>query len=35
LVHVWTIENGMVRRIEVFMDREAALSAAGLGESTE
>jgi ketosteroid isomerase-like protein len=35
LVHVWTIEDGMVRRIEVFMEREAALSAAGLGESTE
>jgi ketosteroid isomerase-like protein len=30
VTHVWTLEDGRVRRIEVFVDRKAALKAAGL-----
>jgi ketosteroid isomerase-like protein len=30
VTHVWTLEAGKVRRIEVFVDRKAALKAAGL-----
>jgi ketosteroid isomerase-like protein len=30
VVHVWTLEEGKVRRIEAFLDRAAALRAAGL-----
>jgi ketosteroid isomerase-like protein len=30
VTHVWTLEDGRVRRIEVFVDRRAALKAAGL-----
>jgi ketosteroid isomerase-like protein len=30
VAHVWTIERGKVRRIEAFLDREAALRSAGL-----
>ena len=31
LVHVWTVENGRIRRIEAFLDRNVALAAANLG----
>jgi ketosteroid isomerase-like protein len=30
VTHVWAVEDGRVRRIEVFVDRKAALKAAGL-----
>src|SRR4051794_39263267 len=30
LLHLWTIAGGMVTRVEVFLDRKAALRAAGL-----
>ena len=30
LIHLWTLADGKVRRVEVFIDRRAALKAAGL-----
>jgi ketosteroid isomerase-like protein len=30
--HIWTVEDGKIRRIEEYMDRDEALEAAGLRE---
>jgi ketosteroid isomerase-like protein len=32
LAHVWTVEDGKIRRIEEYSDRSAGLEAAGLEE---
>ncbi len=32
IFHLWTIRNGRVSRLEIFLDRFAALEAAGLSE---
>jgi ketosteroid isomerase-like protein len=32
LAHVWTVQDGRIRRLEEYFDRAEALRAVGLGE---
>jgi ketosteroid isomerase-like protein len=33
--HLWTVEDGLVKRIQMFLSREAALAAAGTGPALD